>query len=85
MTDRAIGDLRNLGPKTALWLTEVGIRTEADLRRTGAVAAYRQLKTLRGGQLSLVALYAMQAALMDIDWRELPEAFRQALADEASV
>ena len=79
MTDRPIEAVRNLGPKSAAWLREIGIETEGQLQARGAVAAYLDLKQARGGQVSLNALYAMQAGLMDIDWRALPDEFKAAL------
>jgi DNA transformation protein and related proteins len=73
--------LRNLGPKMAQWLGELGIHTRADLSQLGAVEAWIRLKRARQGQVSLVALYAMQAALMDEDWRELPDELKAALRE----
>ena len=82
MTDRPIEAVRNLGPRTGAWLREIGVSTEAELKAKGAIATYRALKSARGGKLSLNALYAMQAGIMDIDWRELPAPFKQALREE---
>ena len=36
--------IRNVGPKSAAWLRQIGIRTEADLRRVGSIEAYRRVK-----------------------------------------
>lgn len=65
-----ISQMRNLGPKTERMLREIGIANERDLRKTGAVEAYRRLKFVNA-VVSLNALYAMEAALRDIDWRSL--------------
>jgi DNA transformation protein len=81
MTDLAIVGMRNLGPKMALWLGGIGIHTGAELSRVGAVDAWVQLRAARQGQVSLLALYAMQAALMDVDWRELPDELKAALRE----
>ena len=70
MTGR-IRDLRNLGPATERMLAEVEIFNEEDLRRLGAVAAYRRLKFRFERGVSLNALYAMEGALTDRDWREI--------------
>ncbi len=37
-------DLINMGPKTEIWLHEIGIETEADLRERGVIQAYIELK-----------------------------------------
>lgn len=67
-----MGDgLRNLGPRSRAWLGEVGIETGDDLRRVGSVGAYLRVREA-GLSASLNLLYALEAALMDIDWRDLP-------------
>tara|TARA_R110002073_G_scaffold40070_1_gene113670 strand:- start:1927 stop:2190 length:264 start_codon:yes stop_codon:yes gene_type:complete len=81
MTETSIAELRNLGPKMAQWLGAIGIRTRADLSQLGAVDAWFRLKAVRQGHMSLLALYAMQAALMDVDWRELPDELKAALRE----
>jgi len=67
---RPIENLRNLGPASAIWLKEIGIHTEADLRRIGPAVAYRLVKQ-RQPSASLNLLWAMAAALAGKDWREL--------------
>lgn len=69
---RSIERLRNLGPKSARMLAEVGIHSESDLRAVGAAEAYARLRLVSAHGLSLNALYAMYGALMDCDWRSLP-------------
>ncbi len=67
----------------ALWLGDLGIQTRDELSRVGAVQAWIQLKAVRQGQISMIALYAMQAALMDVDWRDLPDELKAALREAA--
>ena len=38
----------------------------------GSVEVYRRLKTACPGQVTFVALYALEAALLDIAWTDLP-------------
>lgn len=64
--------LRNIGSTTASWLTDVGITTVEELDACGSVEAYRRLKAARPSQVTGVALYALEAALLDIAWTELP-------------
>jgi predicted flap endonuclease-1-like 5' DNA nuclease len=62
--------LRNLGPKSAAMLAQAGIRTEAQLRRLGAVPAYLRLRR-HWPAASLNALYALAGAIEDRDWRDV--------------
>lgn len=68
---RPIERMRNLGPATARMLAEVDVDGEDALRRMGAIEAYHRLKFRFGRRVTLVALYAMEAALRDCDWRLL--------------
>jgi DNA transformation protein and related proteins len=63
--------MRNLGPQMQRWLKEVDINTAEDLKHVGAVAAYGRLRFMFGKQVSIIALYAMQAALIGCDWRSI--------------
>jgi len=74
-------ELRNIGPKSAAWLRQVGLRTAEDLRAAGAVAAF--LKVRRAGfKPSLNLLYSLEGALVGSHWQEIPEARRRQLLDE---
>jgi DNA transformation protein len=42
--NKSLTDLRNIGKRIAGRLNEVGIFTEEDLRRVGAVGAHRMIK-----------------------------------------
>ena len=71
MADVPVSELRNLGPRSAEWLAAIGVTTEADLERLGSVEVYRLLKT-KGFPVSLNLVWAIEGAIADIDWRELP-------------
>ncbi len=64
--------VKNIGPITAHRLHEVGVRTLADLEALGAVEAYRRVKAAFPRDTTLVCLYALQGALLDLHWNELP-------------
>ena len=81
---RPIAQLRGLGPKTALWLAEIGIRDEAALRELGSIEAWHRLRFVRGRQVTLNALYGIEAAIRDCDWRALPEDVKVRLKAEAA-
>ena len=78
-----IESLRNLGPRSGQWLRGVGISTIAELERLGPVVAYRLVKQRRP-KASLNLLWALAAGLRGIDWRELPEARKKRLRQEAA-
>lgn len=70
--------IRNVGPKSAAWLRQIGIRTEEDLRKIGAVEAYRRVK-LAGFKPTLNLLYSMAGAEDDCHWTALSEERKAAL------
>ena len=70
--------IRNVGPKSAAWLRQVGVRTIDDLRRTGVVESFMKVKRA-GFRPSLNLLYAMQGALDDCHWADLPDEVKTSL------
>ena len=73
--------LKNIGPKSAAWLNQAGINTLSDLEIVGPAEAYRRVEAL-GYRPSLNLLYAMHAAILDINWTELPPEMRQSLRQQ---
>jgi TfoX/Sxy family transcriptional regulator of competence genes len=76
--------LRNIGPKSAAWLRQVGLRTEADIAAVGPVEAFMRVRRA-GFKPTLNLLYSLEGALCDCHWQEVPEARRQQLAQEAEA
>ena len=70
--------LKNLGKTSSQWLHAVGIHSAADLKRLGAVDAYRAVKA-RGFRASKVLLYAIEGALLDVHWNDIPAERKEAL------
>lgn len=70
--------LRNVGPKSAAWLRQVGVRTQDDLISLGAVAAFVKVKRA-GFRPSLNLLYALEGALLGCHWQQVPEERRAEL------
>lgn len=68
--------LRNIGPKSAAWLRQVGLRTEEDLRAAGSVEAFMRVRRA-GFRPSLNLLYALEGALQGCHWQEVSQARRQ--------
>jgi len=67
-----VGSLPGIGSKTAGWLSEIGVRTEADLRALGAVNAYIRLKRAYPQRVTLNALWALHGALTGTPWHAIP-------------
>lgn len=82
MSGQALEEMRNLGPETAKRLRALGIMDEDDLRKDGAVVVYCKLK-LAYPDITANALIAVQGALMDVDWREIPGPLSDELKREA--
>lgn len=70
--------LRNLGKTSVQWLHASGIHTVEELRQLGAVDAYHAVKS-RGFSASRVLLYAIEGALRDMPWQQLPAALKSEL------
>lgn len=70
--------LKNLGKTSAQWLHAVGIHSANDLRRLGSVDAYRAVRA-RGFRASKVLLYAIEGALLDVHWNDLPAGLKDSL------
>ncbi|MCW0369059.1 hypothetical protein NB717_001799 [Xanthomonas sacchari] len=76
--------LRNIGPKSAAWLRQVGVRTQQDLETAGAVGAFVKVKRA-GFKPSLNLLYSLEGALSGCHWQELSEARRAQLLGELEI
>jgi DNA transformation protein len=76
--------LRNIGPKSAAWLRQVGLRSHQDVAAVGAVDAYMKVRRA-GFKPSLNLLYALEGALLDCHWQEVPDARRQELVQAAEA
>ncbi len=70
--------LRNIGPKSAAWLRQTGIRSQEDLEAVGSLAAFVRVKRA-GFKPSLNLLYALEGAILACHWQEIPEDRRSEL------
>jgi hypothetical protein len=70
--------IRNVGPKSAAWLRQVGVRTQEDLVRLGPVDAFMKVKRA-GFRPSLNLLYALAGAIENCHWADLPDGTKAAL------
>jgi DNA transformation protein len=79
--------MRNIGPKSAAWLRQVGLRTPEDIAAVGSVEAFMRVKRA-GFKPTLNLLYAIEGALLDCHWQEIPDERRSELilaADAATA
>ena len=66
-----VSKLKNIGPTTAEWLRAIGIQTRQDLEDLDSVNAFQTIRA-HGFNTSLLLLYALEGALLDIHWNQLP-------------
>ena len=78
MAGRDDNKIRNVGPKSAAWLRQVGVRTHEDLVRLGPVEAFMKVKRA-GFRPSLNLLYALAGAIENCHWADLPDERKSAL------
>lgn len=83
--DGDLAALRNLGPYSATLLAAGGIHTVAELRALGAVAAFHRVRFARGGDASLLLLYALEGALTGQRWDQLDGSTRERLRRAAEA
>jgi hypothetical protein len=76
--------IRNVGPKGAAWLRQVGVRTQDDLERLGPVDAFMKVKRA-GFRPSLNLLYSLAGAIENCHWASLPDERKRALVAAAEA
>lgn len=73
-----VEQLKNLGATSTAWLHEINVHTRTDLERVGPAEAFCLIRRKQPAA-TYNLLWALAAALRDIDWRELSEEEKQAL------
>ena len=76
--------MRNIGPKSAAWLRQVGLRSLDDISQIGVVDAFMKVRRA-GFKPSLNLLYALEGAVLDCHWQEVPDARRTELVGAAEA
>ena len=71
--------LRNVGPKLAAKLLAAGIDSPAKLRELGAKEAFARMYPAGDsyGDFNAAYLYALEGAIRDCDWLEIPDNVKQ--------
>ncbi|MGA9332818.1 MAG: TfoX/Sxy family protein [Rudaea sp.] len=76
--------IRNVGPKSAAWLRQVGVRTQEDLVQLGPVEAFMKVKRA-GFRPSLNLLYSLEGAIADCHWTDLSDERKAELVQAAQA
>ena len=74
--------IRNVGPRSAAWLRQVGVRNIDDLREMGAIEVFARV-VKAGFKPSLNLLYAMAGAEDDCHWTALSDERKAVLIQAA--
>lgn len=71
--------LKNVGPKLAEKLIQAGIDTPEKLREIGAQKAFDKLYAQGDayGDYNAAYLYALEGAVRDCDWLQIPESLKE--------
>ena len=71
--------LRNVGPRLAEKLIAAGIDTPEKLRQIGAKKAFAKMYPTGDsyGDFNAAYLYALEGAIRDCDWLDIPESIKQ--------
>jgi DNA transformation protein and related proteins len=80
-----VNRLKNLGPKSRVWLEAIGITSLEQIEQVGVVEVYLRLKAQFPQQVSLNMLYALQAALLNIHWNALPPEMKTELRAQVNL
>ena len=71
--------MKNLGPKSSEWLASIGVYSLDDVAKLGVVETYKRVRAAYPEKVTLNMLWGLQAALLDIHWRELPPEIKEEL------
>lgn len=82
---RKLSQLQNIGKTIEKRLNQIGIFDEKDLRKTGAVTAYKKIKAKNPRVTIPVCyyLYSLEGALTDRHWDDLSETEKKMLRTKA--
>ena len=80
-----VTSLRNIGPRCAEWLEQVGIHHADDLIQLGAATAYRELVMREIVKPHRMLLYALGGAVEGLDCMQLAAELKFQLEQDAGV
>jgi hypothetical protein len=82
MVNTPLIELKNLGPKSASWLNQMGLFTRGDLESCNILEVYKVLKQQHGASLNM--LWSLQGALLELNGLKLPKQIKEDLLNKLS-
>ncbi len=82
MSSKSVRELSNIGAQTASWLESIGVTSLEDIETLGVIEVYERLRALYPENVSLNALWALQGALLEIPWNQLPKSMKENLKQQ---
>jgi len=80
-----VTSLKNLGPRCAEWLSQIGIHSAEDLKAVGAASAYQELVSREIVRPHRMLLYALTCALGGTDCIMLSRDQKREIEEEAGL
>ena len=74
--------MKNLGPKSAEQIIAVGVDGPDEIRALGAAEVFHRVKSRFPDSTSLNLLWALQGALMEVHWHDIPDEIKHQLLTE---
>ena len=81
MEKRKIEKIKNLGPVSTKWLNSIDVYTIDEVKKLGPIVIYNMLKA-HGYNVNILMVYALQGAIMDCHWNEIPEKLKDVFKKE---
>lgn len=83
-TTHKLSHLKNIGEVSEKMLNSIDVFTKEDIDDLGPVTIYFILKS-RGFDVSMNMVYALQGAIMDLHWNELPKDVKNDLIQQVET
>jgi DNA transformation protein len=83
-TAEKLSKLKNIGEISEKMLNSIDVFTKEDIEDLGPVTIYFILKS-RGFDVSMNMVYALQGAIMDLRWNELPNDVKNNLIEQVET
>ncbi len=67
-----LSELKNIGGVSVRWLREVGVDSVERLAEEDVFELWVKIKKLHPKEVSMNLLWALEGAMLDLDWKDLP-------------
>jgi DNA transformation protein len=81
---KKLSNLKNIGEVSEKMLNSIDVFTKEDIEDLGPVTIYFILKS-RGFDVSMNMVYALQGAIMNLHWNELPSTVKNILVEQVET